>query len=67
MIESFLYGTWICGQVLYWFFLRPQTALLGEECWRMLNILTRRDIQHGIRPPGMRSAIPLAEFEAPRS
>jgi hypothetical protein len=45
MIESFLYGTWICGQVLYWFFLRPQTALLGEECWRMLNILTCRDVE----------------------
>ena len=38
MIESFLYGTWICGQVLYWFYLRDQSAVREEECWRILNI-----------------------------
>jgi hypothetical protein len=67
MIESFLYGTWICGQVLYWFFLRHETALLGEECWRMLNILTCRDVQRGERHPGIRSALQLSEFETRRS
>jgi hypothetical protein len=34
MIESFLYGTWIGGQVLYWFFLKGHTELRNEECWR---------------------------------
>lgn len=41
MIESFLYGTIVCGQVLYWFLLKYETELREEECWRMLNILTR--------------------------
>jgi|HubBroStandDraft_6_1064221.scaffolds.fasta_scaffold46685_2 hypothetical protein len=40
MIESFLYWTWICGQVLYWFFLRHETAICTEESWRMLCILS---------------------------
>jgi hypothetical protein len=35
MIESFLYGTWIGGQALYWLFLKCQTELLCQECWRM--------------------------------
>jgi len=35
MIESFLYWAWIGGQAVYWFFLRYQTEILGEECWRM--------------------------------
>ncbi len=39
MIESFVYGTWICGQVLYWIYLRDQSAVREEECWRILNIL----------------------------
>jgi hypothetical protein len=69
MIESFLYGTWICGQGLYWFFLRHETALHGEECWRMLSILTWRDVQRresSCRPVqcpaagGVRNASPLA-------
>jgi hypothetical protein len=40
MIESFLYGTLICGQTLYWFLLKYQTELREEECWRMLCVLT---------------------------
>jgi hypothetical protein len=40
MIESFLYGTLICGQALYWFLLKYQTELREEECWRMLHIFT---------------------------
>ena len=40
MIASFLYGTWICGQVLYWVYLRDQSAMREEECWRVLNILS---------------------------
>lgn len=40
MIESHLYGTWICGQVLYWVYLRHQSMLRDEGCWRILNILT---------------------------
>jgi hypothetical protein len=38
MIESFVYGTWIGGQVLYWFFLRPQTHLLGLLYWPALQL-----------------------------
>jgi hypothetical protein len=38
-----MYGTCIFGQGLYWFFLREQTSLRGEECWRMLNILALRE------------------------
>jgi hypothetical protein len=38
MIESFVYGTWIGGQVLYWFFLRPQTDLLGLVYWDALEL-----------------------------
>jgi hypothetical protein len=37
MIESFLYGTWIGGQALYWFFLRPQTHLLSVLYWEALR------------------------------
>jgi hypothetical protein len=33
MIESFLYGTWIGGQVLYWFFLKHQTQAHGARYW----------------------------------
>lgn len=35
MIESFLYTTRMGGQALYWLFLKYQTEILGEECWRM--------------------------------
>ena len=38
-----MYGTCVFGQVLYWFFLGEQTALRGEECWRMLNVLAFRE------------------------
>jgi hypothetical protein len=38
MIESFLYGTWIGGQVFYWFFLRYQTHLLGTLYWEALQL-----------------------------
>jgi hypothetical protein len=64
MIQSFFYGTWICGQVLYWFFLRHQTALLREEYWRMLNIFAfRAPCKDLVVQP---SAVP-AEFKTPRS
>ena len=43
MIESFFYGAWIGGQAVYWFFLRHQTALLGEEYWQMLKNATHAD------------------------
>jgi hypothetical protein len=33
MIESFLYGAWIGGQVLYRFFLKHQTQALGARYW----------------------------------
>jgi hypothetical protein len=35
MIEPFLYWTWIGGQAVYWLFLKYQTEILDEECWRM--------------------------------
>jgi hypothetical protein len=38
MIESFLCGTWIGGQVFYWFFLRHQTHLLGALYWEALQL-----------------------------
>jgi hypothetical protein len=38
MIESFVYGTWIGGQALYWFFLRRQTQVRGTEFWEALQI-----------------------------
>jgi hypothetical protein len=38
MIESFLCGTWIGGQVFYWFFLRHQTHLLGALYWEALRL-----------------------------
>jgi hypothetical protein len=37
MIESFLYGTWIGGQALYWFFFRYQTHSLGLLYWKALQ------------------------------
>jgi hypothetical protein len=43
IVEAFMYGTCVFGQVLYWFFLGEQTALRGEECWRMLNVLAFRE------------------------
>lgn len=38
MIESFLYGTWIGGQILYWFFLRYQTQLHGALYWEAFEL-----------------------------
>jgi hypothetical protein len=35
MIESFLRWALIDGQALYWLFLKYETEILGEECWRM--------------------------------
>ena len=46
MIESFLYGTSIGGQVFYWFFLRRQTHLLGALYWGALQLrLGRRLVE----------------------
>jgi hypothetical protein len=53
MIESFLYGTLICGQALYWFLLKYETELREEECWRMLNILTRPASSTDIASPAL--------------
>jgi hypothetical protein len=47
MIESFLYGTWIGGQVLYWFFLRRQTHLLGILYWEALQLRLSRNLVPG--------------------
>jgi len=44
MIESFLYGTWIGGQVFYWFFLRHQTRLLGTLYWEALQLRLGRKL-----------------------
>lgn len=57
MIESFLCATWIGGQVLYWSFLKHQTALQGEEYWRMLKSLIRADFRCGYRHPGPNSTM----------
>lgn len=35
MIPSFLYGTWMGGQVLYWFLLKEQTAVVSNMCWQL--------------------------------
>ena len=51
MIESFLYGTLICGQAFYWFLLKYETELREEECWRQLNILTRHAASTDIASP----------------
>jgi hypothetical protein len=46
MIESFVYGTWIGGQVLYWFFLRHQTHVLGTLYWEALQLrLGRKHVE----------------------
>jgi hypothetical protein len=46
MIESFLYGTWIGGHVLYWFFLRLLTQLHGACYWEALELrLGRKPVQ----------------------
>jgi hypothetical protein len=48
MIESFLYGTWIGGQVLYWFFLKPLTQLHGARYWEVFELrLGRKLVQEG--------------------
>lgn len=38
MIETFLYGTWIGGQVLYWFFLKYQTQVYGARFWEAFQL-----------------------------
>lgn len=38
MVESFVYGTRIGGQVLYGFFLRHQTYVLGTLSWEALQL-----------------------------
>jgi len=38
MIESFLYGTWIGGQFLYWLFLRHQTHVHGSLYWEAFQL-----------------------------
>jgi hypothetical protein len=38
MIESFLYGTRVGGQVLYWFFLKHQKQAEGARCWEALQL-----------------------------
>jgi hypothetical protein len=38
MIESFLYATWIGGQVLYWLFLRHQTQFHGALYWEAFEL-----------------------------
>ena len=38
MIESFLYGTWIGGQVLYWLFLKYQTQVYGARFWEAFQL-----------------------------
>lgn len=44
MIESFLYGTWIDGQVLYWFFLNPITQLHGARYSEALELRLGRKL-----------------------
>ena len=44
MIESFLYGTWIGGQALYWFFLKHQTQVYGARYWEALQLRLGRDL-----------------------
>jgi hypothetical protein len=44
MIETFLYGTWIGGQVLYWFFLRHMTQLHGALYWEALQLRIGREL-----------------------
>lgn len=57
-----MYGTCIFGQVLYWLFLRDQTALRGEECWWMLNIRAFREpcvdivVMSSAQPCGVRNS-----------
>lgn len=44
MIESFLYGTWIGGQVLYWLFLKHQTQVYGALYWEALDLRLGRKV-----------------------
>ena len=44
MIESFLCGTWIGGQVFYWFFFRHQTHLFGTLYWEALQLRLGRNL-----------------------
>ena len=47
MIESFLYGTCVGGQLLYWLFLRPQTHLQGALYWEALQLRLGRNVMQG--------------------
>jgi hypothetical protein len=47
MIESFLYGTWIGGQVLYWFFLRHQTRVHGKLYWEAFQLRLGKQLVEG--------------------
>ncbi len=47
MIESFLYVTWIGGQLFYWLFLRHQTRLLGALYWEALQLRLGRKLVGG--------------------
>ena len=38
MIESFVYGTWIGGQVLYWFFLKHLTQDCRPRFWEAFHL-----------------------------
>jgi hypothetical protein len=68
MIESFVYVAWIGGQVLYWFFLRHQTELLGKEYWQELRSFTLLDAYRSRRhDPRIRCNMALAELEPKRS
>jgi hypothetical protein len=44
MIESFLYGTWIGGQVLYWLFLKHLTQLHGARYWEAFHLRLGRNL-----------------------
>jgi hypothetical protein len=36
LLESFLYGSWIGGQTLFWFFLKHQTEIREKQYWEAL-------------------------------
>ena len=44
MIESFLSGTWIGGQALYWLFLRRQTHVHGTLYWEAFQLRLGRKL-----------------------
>jgi hypothetical protein len=44
MIEGFVSWAWIGGQVLYWFFLRPRTHVVGTLYWEALQVRLGRKL-----------------------